>query len=115
MMRRLLKGSVYNCFCPKMRRLCEGSVQWSKYGYYENEGRRRAITILMPLTSNDLPPKILFIGGFRRFIQPITWWLDTGGEGEYCLKTGKWGCVAGLGRIFTSGLNIMGLYSSRVT
>ena len=81
MMRRLSKCSVYKCFCPKTRRLFEGSVQWSKYGYYENEGRRRAITILMPLASNALSPKILFIRGFRRFTQPITWCLATGGEG----------------------------------
>ena len=37
------------------------------------------------------------------------------GGGGYFLVKGYWGCAAGWGRIFTTGLTIMGLHFSRVT
>ena len=33
-----------------------------------------------------------------------------GGGGKYFLLMGSWGCAAGWGRIFTTGLTIMGLH-----
>ena len=40
--------------------------------------------------------------------------VDRGGE-RYFLVKGQWGGAAGWGRIFTTGLTILGLYFSRVT
>ena len=35
---------------------------------------------------------------------------STGGGGGYFLVKGYWGCAAGWGRIFTTGLTILGLH-----
>ena len=79
-------------------------------GVFEGENRGGKFGEISPL---DFLPQILNTARFKRrawVMSNQTELSSRGGGGYFLIVKGYWGCAAGWGRIFTTGLTIMGLH-----